>query len=56
MGMFDLRIIDRDMSTFREEVADEGNCGRFAGVTRVSFEGKAKNSDVLSNRSKKWKF
>ena len=50
--MFDLRIIDRDMSTFREEVADEGNCGRFAGVTRVSFEGKAKNSDVLSNRSK----
>ena len=49
--MVDLRIIDRDMSTLREEVADESDCGGFAGVTRVSFEGKAKNGDVLSNRS-----
>jgi hypothetical protein len=26
LGRFDLRIINRDMSAFREEVPDESNC------------------------------
>lgn len=50
---FDLRIIDRDVSAFREKVADERNCGGFACVARVSFEGKSKNSNVLSELVKK---
>lgn len=50
LRFFDLRVINRDVSAFGEEVADESDCGRFAGVTCVGFEGKAKNSNVLSKK------
>lgn len=43
-----MRVINRDVCAFREEVADESDCGRFTGVTRVSLECKTKNSNVLS--------
>lgn len=42
-----LGIVDVDKSPFLLEVADKRNGSRLAGVTRVSLESKAKNSNAL---------
>jgi hypothetical protein len=42
-----LGIVDIDKCPFLLEVADKRDSRRLAGVTRVSLEGKAKNSNTL---------
>lgn len=46
---FDLRIVNRDVCTLGEEIANEGDSGRFAGVACVGLECKAEDGNVLPN-------
>ncbi len=53
LGFFDLRVINRDVSVLREEVADERDGRRLARVAGVSLEGKAKDGNVLYRKRSK---
>lgn len=44
---FNLRIIDRDISTFREEVPDEGDGCRLASIAGICLKCKAQDGNVL---------
>jgi len=45
---FHLRIIDIDISFFRLEVLDEGDCRRLSSVTSIGLEGEAENGNTLT--------
>ena len=47
LRLLDLRVVDSDICALREEVANEGDGRRLAGVTGVGLEGEAENGDVL---------
>jgi len=44
----DLRVVDSDMCALQEEVTDERDGGRLAGVSCVGLEREAENSDALT--------
>jgi hypothetical protein len=46
--MLDLRIVDVDEGTLRQEVLDQSNCSGLAGITCVRLESKAEDSDPLA--------
>ena len=46
-----MRIENRDVCALREEITNEGDGSRFAGISGVGFESKAENGDVLTKTS-----